>query len=137
VSFLTENWALIMIALTSGAFLMLPALQASGGGLSPSAAVLKINREKAILIDVSEPEEFSRAHPGGAHNLPFGQVEERIGELVRNKSTPVILVCPSGSRAARAAGLLRKLGYEQSQALSGGLKAWQEANLPVERAASA
>jgi len=134
VSFLTENWALILIALTSGSFLLYPALAGAGAGLSPSAAVLKINREKAVMIDVSEPEEFSRAHPGGARNLPFGQVESRIADLVKNKALPVILICPTGARAARAAGLLKKLGYEQAQALSGGLKAWQEANLPVERA---
>lgn len=134
MSFLTENWALILIALTSGSFLLYPALAGAGAGLSPSAAVLKINREKAVMIDVSEPEEFSRAHPGGARNLPFGQVESRIADLVKNKALPVILICPTGARAARAAGLLKKLGYEQAQALSGGLKAWQEANLPVERA---
>ncbi|NBS47541.1 MAG: rhodanese-like domain-containing protein, partial [Betaproteobacteria bacterium] len=67
-------------------------------------------------------------------NLPFGQIESAIGDMVRNKATPVILVCPTGARAGRAAGLLKKLGYEQAQALSGGLKAWQEANLPIERA---
>lgn len=134
MSFVTENWALIFIALTSGGFLLYPVLAGAGGGLSPSAAVIKINREKAVMIDVSEPEEFARAHPGGARNLPFGRVEAAIGDLVKNKATPVILVCPTGARAGRAAGLLKKLGYEQAQALSGGLKAWQEANLPVERA---
>ena len=46
-----------------------------------------------------------------------------------------MVVCPTGARAGRAAGMLRKLGYENAQVLAGGLKTWREANLPVEKTA--
>ncbi len=136
VDFLIDNWSLLLIAVASGGMLMWPAIsRASGaGGLTPNAAVLKINREKAIVIDVSEPEEFAQGHVAGARNLPFGQVEEKIADLAKNKAVPVILTCPAGARANRAQSLLRKLGYEQAQALSGGTRAWREANLPIEKA---
>jgi rhodanese-related sulfurtransferase len=35
-------------------------------------------------------------------------------------------------RAKSAAAVARKAGYTQVNVLSGGLKAWREANLPVE-----
>jgi rhodanese-related sulfurtransferase len=54
--------------------------------------------------------------------------------LVKNKSLPVIMVCQVGGRASRAAAQAQKLGFERAQALSGGLKSWREANLPVEKA---
>jgi rhodanese-related sulfurtransferase len=54
--------------------------------------------------------------------------------MVKNKSLPVILVCQVGGRASRGAAQAKKLGYERAQALSGGLKAWREASLPVEKA---
>jgi rhodanese-related sulfurtransferase len=43
-------------------------------------------------------------------------------------------VCASGSRAGKAEGIARKLGYDRAQAMAGGLKAWKDANLPVEKA---
>jgi rhodanese-related sulfurtransferase len=53
---------------------------------------------------------------------------------VRGKDTPVILVCASGIRSKRAVAVAKKLGFEQAHSLAGGLKAWKEANLPVEKA---
>jgi len=52
-----------------------------------------------------------------------------------NKALPLVVVCPTGARAGRAAGALRKLGYEKAQVLAGGLKAWRDASLPVEKTA--
>jgi rhodanese-related sulfurtransferase len=48
----------------------------------------------------------------------------------------VVLVCASGARSSRAVGLLRKAGYENVRSLAGGLAAWREANLPVEKSAA-
>ena len=127
---------LISIALASGGMLVWP-LIASGmdaGALSASAAVTLINREKAVVIDVSEADEFAAGHVGGAKNVPFGQLEEKLPAAVKNKALPLILVCASGARAKRAVAVAKKLGYEQAQALGGGLQAWKAANLPLEKA---
>jgi rhodanese-related sulfurtransferase len=53
---------------------------------------------------------------------------------VKNKTLPLILVCPTGARANRALAVARKLGYDKAQVLAGGLKAWKDANLPLEKA---
>ena len=136
MKFLIDNWMLISISLASGGMLVWP-LIASGmnsGALSASGAVQLINREKAVVIDVSELDEFAAGHVGGAKNVPFGQLEEKLPATVKNKALPVILVCATGARAHRAVPLAKKLGYEQAQALGGGLKAWKDANLPVAKA---
>jgi rhodanese-related sulfurtransferase len=134
VKFLIDNWFLVLAALVSGGMLLAPLLQRGVGGakLSPSEAVMLINREKAQLIDVSEPAEFAAAHAAGAKNVPLGNLESS-GDLPKNKAVPIVVLCPSGARATRAVGILRKLGYENSKPLAGGLAAWREANLPVER----
>jgi rhodanese-related sulfurtransferase len=105
----------------------------AAGSLSATGAVQLINREKAVVIDVSEAEEFAAGHVGGAKNLPLGQLAEKLPATVKNKAVPVILVCATGARASRALAVAKKLGYEQAQCLAGGLKAWKEANLPVEK----
>lgn len=136
MNFLIENWMLISVALTSGGLLLWPVMAggARAGSLSPAEAVRLINREKAVVIDVGEPQEFAAGHVIGSRNVPFGQLEDKLAGLVKNKATPVIMVCPVGSRAARAAGLARKLGFEQARSIAGGLKAWKDASLPVEKA---
>ena len=134
MKFLIDNWMLISIALTSGALLMWPVIQSSGGGLTPEGAVQLINREKAVVIDVCETEEFAAGHVGGAKNVPLNQLEEKLGAAVKNKALPLILVCQTGARSGRAVAIAKKLGYEQAQNLSGGLKSWKAANLPVEKA---
>ena len=135
VKFIIDNWYFILIAVASGVMLMLPALRgASGGSLSAAAAVNLINREKAVVIDVCEPEEFSAGHVNGAKNVPLSQLEEKLPTTVKNKQLPVVLVCASGARAVRAEATAKKLGYEKAQAMAGGMKAWRDAGLPVEKA---
>ncbi len=136
MKFLIDNWMLISIALASGGMLVWPMMASSmnSGALSASGAVTLINREKAVVIDVSESEEFAGGHVGGAKNVPFSELESKLGAAVKNKALPLILVCANGARANRAVAIAKKLGYEQAQALGGGLKAWKEANLPVEKA---
>jgi rhodanese-related sulfurtransferase len=135
VKFIIDNWMLISVAFASGAMLLWPAVQgATAGGLSTANAIQLINRERAMVVDVSETEEFAQGHVGGARNVPVGQLEQRLPEVVKNKTLPLILVCANGARSNRALGLAKKLGYEKAQVLAGGLKAWKEANLPVEKA---
>ena len=138
MKFLIDNWMLISVALASGGMLAWPLIQsATSGGVTSAQAVQLINRERAIVVDVSETEEFAAGHMGGAKNVPVGQLEQRLPEVVKNKGVPLILVCSNGARANRALATAKKLGYEQAQVLSGGLKAWKDANLPIEKAASA
>jgi rhodanese-related sulfurtransferase len=138
VSFIAENWILILVAFVSGALLVWPMVnKAAGGGtaVGTSEAVRLINREKGVLIDVGEPGEYGQAHASGARNVPFGQLEGSK-DLPTNKALPVIVLCPTGSRAGRAAGLLRKAGYDKAVSVSGGNAAWREAQLPIEKSAA-
>jgi rhodanese-related sulfurtransferase len=54
--------------------------------------------------------------------------------VVKNKAVPLVLVCATGGRANRALATAKKLGYDKAQVMAGGLKAWKDANLPVEKA---
>jgi rhodanese-related sulfurtransferase len=138
VNFFTnpENLLLIAMAIVSGGLLMWPRLRGGGGNgaVTAAEAVQLINRERAVLVDVSEPAEFAAGHAGGSKNIPFGSLETST-DLPKNKALPVVVMCPSGARASRAAGILRKLGFEKARPLAGGLRAWREANLPVEKSA--
>ncbi len=135
MKFIVDNWLLILVTISSGAMLAWPLLRgAGGGGLSAQGAVQLINRERGVLVDVREPEEFAAGHPIGAKNVPLNQLEAKLAGAVKNKTVPLLLICATGARAQRAVAVAKKLGYEQAQAVAGGLKSWKEANLPVEKA---
>lgn len=136
MSFLIENWMLLLVAVLSGAMLMWPAIagNAGAGSLNANEAVQLINREKAVVVDVCGVDEFKSGHVAGAKNLPLDELEGKLAGLVKNKATPVILVCASGARSKRAVAVAKKLGFENAHSLSGGLGAWRAASLPVEKA---
>ena len=137
MKFIVDNWLLILVALSSGALLVWPVLRKGAGGtgsVGTNEAVRLINREKGVLVDVSEPAEYGAGHAAGARNVPLGQIETSK-DLPSNKALPLLLMCPSGARAGRAAAQLRKAGYEKAVAVAGGTTAWREAQLPVAKAA--
>jgi rhodanese-related sulfurtransferase len=137
VKFIVDNWYLLLVALVSGGLLLWPTINRRGGAgaVDTAEAVQLINREKAVLIDVSEPAEYAAGHAGNAKNVPLGSLETSTA-LPKNKALPLVVVCANGARASKAVGILRKLGFENARPLSGGLKAWREANLPVEKSAA-
>ena len=135
MKFILDNWMLITIALSSGFFLLLPVVQgAAATGISPTEAVQCMNREKGVVIDVCGADEYAQGHIKGALNVPLDELEARLEKAVKNKNTPVIMVCAAGARSKRAQAIAQKLGYEKVHSLHGGLKAWKEANLPVAKA---
>jgi rhodanese-related sulfurtransferase len=134
VKFIVDNWMLISIAIASGALLLWPVVQgAATSGLTPAGVVQLINRDKAVVIDVCEPNEYAAGHIVGAKNIPLDQLESKLAGAVKNKALPVVLVCQSGMRSGRAVAIAKKLGYEQAQSMGGGLAAWKTASLPVEK----
>lgn len=127
---------LVAVALGSAAMLMVPSLSAGAGsgGLSANQVVQLINREKAAVIDVSGTAEYAAGHVVGAKNVPFEELESKLPGVVKNKAIPLVLVCANGARAKRAVAVAKKLGFENTQVLAGGLGAWRAASLPIEKA---
>jgi rhodanese-related sulfurtransferase len=136
VSFFIENWVLIAVALSAGAMLLWPIVSAGGraGTLNTVQAVQRMNREKAVVIDVSDAKEFAAGHVIGAKHLPLDELEAKLPTAVKNKATPLIMVCATGARSNRGVAIAKKLGYADAQSLTGGMGAWRTASLPVEKA---
>ena len=136
MKFFVDNWYLIVMALVSGGLLLWPRIRAGGGAgaVTAAEAVQLINRERAVLIDVSEPTEYAAGHAIGSKSVPLSGLEAS-NDLPKNKTLPLVVVCATGARASRAVATLNKLGFANARPLAGGLKAWREANLPVEKSA--
>jgi len=136
LKFLIEEWYLVLVAVVSGGLLLWPMINRGtyGGKINVTEAVRLINREKGVLIDVSEPAEYAAGHAAGSRSVPLGALEKSTN-LPKNKALPLVVVCQRGTRSVRAAATLKKLGFENPRVLAGGLAAWREANLPLEKSA--
>jgi rhodanese-related sulfurtransferase len=136
VQFIQSNIWLVLIALTSGMMLLWSFFGNRLRGVKEAdcpAALQMINHKEALILDVREPDEFKSGHLLNAKSIPLGKIRERIGELERYREKFIVVVCRSGNRSATACAILGKEGFTQVFNLSGGINAWQKANLPLER----
>lgn len=134
MEFVRQNLLLIIVAVVSGLMLIVPMLRGGRGRrVEPQEAVLKMNHEDAIVLDVREAAEYAQGHIPRARHIPLGELARRIGELEKFKDKPIIVACRSGHRSAGACGILAKHGFGNVYNLAGGMIAWEAANLPVEK----
>jgi rhodanese-related sulfurtransferase len=136
VEFVRNNLLLFVVALVSGGMLLWPLVRRTTGGpyVNPAQATQLINREDALVLDVRDPGEYGSGHILGAKNVPLSRIAAGGSEIAaKRKDKPVIVYCDNGNRSTKAAAALRSQGYARVVNLSGGLGAWQQAGLPVEK----
>jgi rhodanese-related sulfurtransferase len=104
-----------------------------GHEISPVEAVQLINRRDAVVVDVRDAAEYASGHITNARHIPEGQLVERMKELEKFKARPIIVTGRAGGRAASAASVLRNNGFGEVFALRGGIGAWQQASMPLEK----
>src|SRR5207237_785327 len=133
VKFVQENILLIVVALVSGAMLLWPYVRraTTGRGVSTAQATHLINREDALVLDVRDPGEYGAGHILGAKNVPVARIDDGSQDLPKKKERQLIVYCDGTGRSAKAAAALKRQGFTRVASLSGGLKAWQQAGLPV------
>jgi len=89
--------------------------------------------ERLLLIDVRQPEEFA-APPGhlpGALNVPLAEVPGRTRDFAALRQ-PVVVVCKTDRRSARAAAELIAAGLQDVAVLRGGTDGWHQQGLGLE-----
>lgn len=130
------NMMLFGGAVATGVMLLWPLVMRpfrAGREVSAVEAVQLINRKDALVIDVRDTGEFEAGHIAGARHVPEKQLAERLKELEKFKSRPLIVVCHSGMRSSAAVQVLRRNGFNEAVNLTGGIAGWQQASLPLEK----
>ncbi|NDP47442.1 MAG: rhodanese-like domain-containing protein [Sulfuriferula multivorans] len=133
--FLQDNWMLVSLAVVSGGMLAWSFLGSRLSGIE-QADTLKSTRlynDDALILDVREDKEYAAGHIPKAKHIPLGNLNSRIKELDKHKNKPILVTCRSGQRSARACNMLKKAGFESVFNQSGGIIAWERANLPVDK----
>ena len=121
-------FAMIVVALVSNEIGRLTRKYKS---LSPAQLTHLINRESALVVDVSAINDFQAGHIPGARHVAMSQFDPESKELSKAKTLPVAVYDRQGTVSAQAAARLAKAGFERVYWLEGGLAAWQGADLPL------
>jgi rhodanese-related sulfurtransferase len=134
--FILNNMPLVALFVASGIMLVWPelsALAAGGTQIGTLEATRLMNQGSTLVLDVRDAPDFASGHLPKARHIPMQELPKRIEEIAKYKDKAVLLTCRSGSRAGAASRLLRNAGFTAVYQLKGGLAAWQQASLPVEK----
>ena len=136
VEFISNNLALVALFLASGVMLAWPEISrliGAGGAEIGTLEATRLMNQGSLVLDVRDGEEYAAGHLPRARHIPLRELSKRVDEIGKFKAKPVIVTCKSGNRAGAACRFLKQAGFANVYQLKGGLAAWQQASLPIEK----
>ena len=135
--FISNNLALIALFFASGLMLVWPEISrlvgVGGAEIGTLEATRLMNQGTTLILDVGNEKDFAAGHLPKARHIPVRDLAKRIDEIAKFKAKPVIVTDRNNARAGAACRFLKKEGFTNVFQLKGGLNAWQQASLPVEK----
>jgi rhodanese-related sulfurtransferase len=140
IEFITNHW-MLFIALLVVTYLLIQELFDNVfkryKSLAPIEAVTQLNTTETVIIDVSETKDYRKGHITDAINIPSAKLDKGMGPIEKYKDSPILVLCQTGARSAPACKQLYKSGFHQVINLIGGLQAWEDQKLPIDRSGKA
>lgn len=130
--FIVQNALLIIIAVIAAVSIAMPLINTRRFGpmVSSEQAVSLINKQNALVVDVRAQKDFKRVRIANSVNIPANEIQNRLGELSKDRT--IIVVDNSGNMSAAASKLLRGVGFTKVYVLDSGLVGWMRDKLPLE-----
>ncbi len=131
MEFAGNHPVLVGAALVLLALILYTELRRSGGNQLSVAETVKLMNAGGQVLDVRSQDAFHAGHILGAKNIPLDELADKAGQL--NKEQALIVCCDAGVSSQRALPVLSKRGFEKLFNLRGGIRAWQQDNLPLSK----
>lgn len=134
--FLIQNLWLVVLFVGSGAVLIYPEVMRLVGAsneIGTLEATRLLNQATTLVLDVRDASEYAAGHLPRARHIPLKDLATRVGEIAKYKERAVLLTCRNGPRSSGASRVLKQAGFNAVYQLKGGIVAWQQASLPVEK----
>lgn len=138
LDFLLQHLGLVALVIASGLLLAWPEIQGFMGQqntVGTLEATQLINQKHAIVIDLRRTRDYDAGHLPQSRHIPGDELASRVSEVARFHARPVILVATGTGGNAGAVNALKAQGFTDIFTLKGGVVAWLEASLPIERTA--
>jgi rhodanese-related sulfurtransferase len=89
------------------------------------------NKEKIVILDVRDRDEFETGYIPAAINLSRGMLEFKVDMMIPDRNASIVVYCGVDLRGPLATRTLNEMGYKNAVNLTGGLKAWKAAGYPM------
>jgi len=96
---------------------------------APMVAEELAGENPPLVLDIRNPREWAAKHIDRSVNIPLNHLQERIGEIPRDRR--IAVHCAGGYRSSIAASILHQYGMTNLIEMAGGLAAWEAAQLPI------
>ena len=131
LEFLTQQWILVAALLAVIIMLVMHEARKSGPSLSPQQAINLINAQQGVFLDLRDAADYKQGHIVDALHIPAGKLADRMAELEKYRSKPIVLVCKMGQQSGAAGKQLKAQKFEQVYKMSGGMMEWGNLQLPT------
>ena len=126
-------WALMAVLVITAIVVELRSRARGSVNLGTFEFTRELNRGDAMLIDLRPGADFDKGHIRGARHLTPSQVDPTAKDLLKFKDATVLVYCQAGMTSVDVAERLLKAGYAKVYSLKGGIGAWVQDQLPLER----
>lgn len=134
IDFASRNYFLFIALLAVITLIVVTELRRFGRGykmITPAEAVMLINKEDALVLDVRETKEHNQGSIIDAKHVAISALSEKANNLAEDKDRPILVFCKMGNRSSEACKLLLKNDYTKVYNLKGGMNAWVNDQLPI------
>ena len=90
-------------------------------------------KEKALFLDVRDPQEYAAGHLPGAIGISRGTLEFAVFGKIPDQAKKIYVYCKTGGRAALATKTLNDLGYKNAVLADMVFAEWVNTGNPVEK----
>ena len=139
LQFVQNHWILSSILLIILAFIIFEEWYSKTGGISAISiqdCVLLVNRNEGVIIDIRDIGAFLSSHIANSINIPKDAkdtLDSKINTLKLAKEKAIILVDNHNVETSSISKKLKSQGYDKIYALRGGIAAWKDAQLPLDK----
>ena len=132
--FLAMHWFLVSLAIVLvGLIAVYESRRAGEGGMKPQALVTLMNDDKVAVLDVRGRDLYKKGHILNAKHFPHSTLQQQIKQLDKFKDRMIVLVDADGVQIKKSLLVLKKASIDEVKFLTGGMRAWREASLPVHK----
>ncbi len=129
--FIGNHPVLSAMWIASAAAIVFYHVRTAAASVGPQKAVMLINRQNAVVVDIRDKKEFDAGHIVDAIHIPLAKLKQRAPELKKFKERPLLVVCKMGQQGGDAVKTLEELGHKEVSKLSGGVTEWKAQSYPL------
>lgn len=134
--FIQEHWLLVGLLVAILVAITITEMMHNQFKLSyvtPQQLVEMINRDRCVVVDVRSKNAYADGHIIKSINLPAASVKQQIDKIQDYTDQTLVVVAEQEPEAMKSAKVISYEGFEHVKVLKGGLRAWREEKLPMEK----